>query len=266
MTLRWIFSVLILGSYALDACANDCHIARRSKQHTHTQKKSAPPNDNVAPLAPTWTNANVMLMSTKPAADSLSSRNDCSGFYRDAGDNAVVSAPRVEQSTTNYLSVIISGFAILLSIGNIAYTWNKDRRARAQSISDDFWLRKVLSPLSIEPLIVQIAQISANIPEDCSKGIEKSVYREFAQESQQEIQKLITSTHLLNILNNPLCKNVVQCLTDIEDELLDYCGENAGGQNASGFPNKTRQATQTILNEKLFKALNYIKSFQASIV
>lgn len=162
---------------------------------------------------------------------------------------------------------LLSGFALLVSLSNVVYTYRKDRRARMQSINDDFWIRKIISPTVIEPMMESITEAMSAMPDDCnSTKWDPQLYVTYIEKYQVELQKLGASFHMLNLLDKALCTKVIGCLDKIEDTLLDYCGSNGAKTfNAQGLCAKPKDDTLNLIREQLLTALEAIKSFQTSL-
>ena len=190
-------------------------------------------------------------------------RYDCHA----SGTN-LVCIERRQDSYKGTLVPAISFMALLLSLGNIAYTLYKDRRARKQSIEDDFWLRKVISPLALEPLIEGVNDLLMGLPDDCSKSATESFdYRKFAQETQPKLQKLQSSMHVLAMLDKSVCQATIARIQGIEDEILNYCGKNASrSKTAAGQPERSKADTKQTISNHLLGALSGIKNYQSSQV
>lgn len=189
---------------------------------------------------------------------------ECSEITRSDGANTLI-CMRSNSAPISYPTVIISLIALFLSIGSIIYTWRKDKRARTQSIEDDYWLRKVLTPQTIEPLMELVAELTSSLPNDCASPTSATEdYRTFAQDWQSKISKLHPSIKVLSILHGDLCKRVLIDIQNIEDELLEYCGTNAQlSKQSSGAATKSRTDTQERINSLLISILSEIKNFQA---
>jgi hypothetical protein len=65
---------------------------------------------------------------------------------------------------------VISCLALLVSLGGVLYNAyaarSKDALSRRQSINDEFWMRKVLFPQSIEPALAYYSSIETSLPKD----------------------------------------------------------------------------------------------------
>lgn len=258
----WFAIALVSLFFISPAHADNCQTRKQAKVTKHTANSkdiAAKPCCTVVVASQPVTPAPIQRVAQSNPTNEKGLI--CSEQLLSNGIPAVVC---VQSAETSYATILISGFAVLLSIGSLVYTYRKDARARTQSIEDEFWLRKVLSPVFLEPLIKQVTDFSANLPGDCSLNqTNATVYQDFARECQENLQKL--NQGILAILDRSLCDDVGQCIQDIEDELLDYCGENGKACTAKApIVTKTKQATQFAIRAHLLTALTKVKNFQRS--
>jgi hypothetical protein len=171
-------------------------------------------------------------------------------------------------STKEALMGLISTLALMVSIGTLWYTRNKDVKTRRQSIEDEFWIRKVLSPIALEPLIKEITDLVSKLPEDCeSPAWRKDGFKPFITSVQPKLQQLQSSMHALAMLDPSVCVEAQKHLSAIEDLVLEYCGANAGNhRSAVGRGKLLKRATSQRIIEEMLSSLGAIKSFQVSQV
>ena len=72
--------------------------------------------------------------------------------------------PLSDKLLTALPAICISLLALGVSVWSFWYNRSKDARSRLQSIEDDYWLRKVVSPMSIEPFLKHVTQMVATLP------------------------------------------------------------------------------------------------------
>lgn len=159
---------------------------------------------------------------------------------------------------------LASAFALLVSLGTAFYTYRKDRRARKQSIDDDYWIRKVIGPIAIEPLTKDIVEIATMLPSDCnSPAYDKAHLIRFMQTHQAKLEQHVNAVYSLTLIDDELCKVVVGLMSEIEESLLEYCGNNAGAyKTASGQPINSRQSAQRSMLAALNKVLAAVRKYQ----
>lgn len=176
----------------------------------------------------------------------------------------IVCVNRPESSLKDYLAPAISFLALLLSLGTIRYTYRKDAHSRRQSVEDDFWLRKVISPIALEPFIKEVNELAADLPNDCANRQRGGAdYRTFVKDWQPKLQRMQSSMQVLALLDVSVCQRTITEIQIIEDILLEYCGANAKGATKSdGLPEKPRADTQERLSQQVIKLLSAIRQYQ----
>lgn len=164
--------------------------------------------------------------------------------------------------------MIISGVALLISGGLAFYTFTKDRKARKQSISDDYWLRKVIGPIAVEPLLESLLELSAKIPPDCadaSFNVRKTerFSREYSAAHGESTSKLMA----LAVLDEQLYRHAVGCLDDIEEAVVSYCGLNVHAANTGsvGGTAMTREELRSKILVALKSLLDKIRGYQTAL-
>jgi hypothetical protein len=164
------------------------------------------------------------------------------------------------------VAIVLSALAFFVSVGNVLYGIRKDKRARQQSIEDDFWLRKVLGPLAIEPLIQRVLEISSKLPSDCSEtGWDAEKLKSFGLEYQTAVKELQSNAVALSLLDKALAEFASERLEKLEDLLLEYCAANVGKRkNQDGRAVYTRAATNSSIQDLLLTVLERVKQFQIS--
>jgi hypothetical protein len=128
-----------------------------------------------------------------------------------------------ESMLTSAPSLVMSALAFGLSIRSFFYTRAKDAKARRQSIQDDFWLRKVVSPNSIEPFVKYTTELRATLP---TVGVLTHI--EGAQSLwstlSTKLSELVAGFQLLDLVDETLTPKVQDHLDVIDEELATYCG------------------------------------------
>ena len=182
------------------------------------------------------------------------------------GPNVLLCIERLDRplALKDILAIAASGFAVLLSLISLFYSHQKDIKARRQSINDDFWIRKIISPIAIEPLIKDITEIISRLPADC-KSYQWSLdsFRPYAEDFTVKKQLLTTALFAFSLLDKKLYKSAIQHLDNIEDILVEYCGSNAGkARTTAGQPKYQKSITQSSVMEELLALLEDVKNFQ----
>ena len=119
-------------------------------------------------------------------------------------------------------SLSISLIAIFLSVYSFSYTKRKDKNARLHSVQDDFWLRKIVSPASIEPFFKLSSQVINTLP---SSDYSLDSIREWHREHHATLLKLKPEFQALDLLSSSLFEAVDLELEKFEDTLAEYMDE-----------------------------------------
>lgn len=146
--------------------------------------------------------------------------------------------------------------AIVISMLSLGYGLKKDSRARRQSIDDDYWLRKVIGPIAIEPLTKDILEIATMLPEDCcSNNYDQAALKSYMETHQQKLQQHISAVYCLAVVDDKLCESIVESTNAIEDALLEYCANNAAGKRKA---NKSALMSKDDTKRRIIEALKGI--------
>jgi hypothetical protein len=125
---------------------------------------------------------------------------------------------------TTGIAVLLSLFAIIVSFLAYRSAIDRDRVARERSIGDEFWLRKIVSPNSIEPFVKLLIELRATLPEPCESGSKQDVQTYWVAFA-QKLQQLTPAFQFLDLLGSNLSGPVVDLIEKIEDSISVYCGE-----------------------------------------
>lgn len=158
-------------------------------------------------------------------------------------------------------SLGMSLVALAVSGASLYYTLTKDQRARKQSIHDDFWLRKVVSPVSIEPLVRFGTELLAALPGPAS---DRAAARAFGVEKLAELRAHTEAFRTLLLISDSLFAEVEPLLEAVEDRLAEYLGHLEAHWRA-GDPAPSRPEAVADLSARLMAVLGPIKSHQAGV-
>lgn len=149
------------------------------------------------------------------------------------------------------LPIILSVFSFLLAGGNILYTVWKDRRARRHSVVDDYWFRKVVGPMTVEPMLSSIQELMANIPEDKSSARFKlHKVKTFHDNWVKKLSNIAAETNSLDMLEQGLGQKVAEKIDEIQDLVIEYWGNQqpkSVGQQKSEFRNSVNSCWRQIM-------------------
>ncbi|MBT0571251.1 hypothetical protein KIK84_13030 [Curvibacter sp. CHRR-16] len=159
-------------------------------------------------------------------------------------------------------SLITSIAALILS--GLAYKYNraKDQRARKQSISDDFWLRKVVSPVAIEPFVKFVISLSSTLPSTTSSAEDT---KKFWAAGTTNFGEFSASFFNLELISADLHKEVATLLEAMEDEFSDYCGALQQYLNDNTQPVPDHKQTLLNLGKTSRAMMQAIAKFQANV-
>lgn len=159
-------------------------------------------------------------------------------------------------------SFFTSMAALILS--GLAYKYNraKDQRARKQSISDDFWLRKVVSPVAIEPFVRFVISLSSTLPSTNSSAEDTE---KFWTSSANSFGEFSASFFNLELISADLHKEVAALLEAMEDELSNYCGAVQQYLNDATHPIPDHSQTLSSLGKTSRDVMQAIAKFQANV-
>lgn len=161
-----------------------------------------------------------------------------------------------------WVPALLSVVAICLTFANFAYSLRKDKRARKQSIQDDYWLRKIASPIAIEPLVKNLLGISAGLPDPTSITTEtaKSLWKEQAA----QVEEFRTTIGALALLSKDLPKNLVKYVDIMSDELSEFYGQCMQDIEL-GSSISNRDKTKGALVDAMIQMLEMIQADQEKV-
>jgi hypothetical protein len=169
----------------------------------------------------------------------------------------------LQQPAGNIPSLAISLAALGLAAWNIWYGWKKDSRVRQQSIDDDYWLRKIVSPMFTEPFVQQGLDLASELPPLAGSSVER--VSRLVTMKVKSWQTVMESSRTLSILDKGLAAAIFDDLAKIEESFVSYCGELKAHLHDSKCPKPDRTAAQHLIGEQMYAALAKIKDRQTSL-
>ena len=160
-------------------------------------------------------------------------------------------------------AIVISLLALGITFWNFRYNRSKDARSRLQSIEDDYWLRKVVSPMSIEPFLKHVTQLAATLPTAANST--KDAVAEFWKSQALKQGEFSAAFQALELVDAKLVVRVCIELERIDDLLSDYCGglqQHLYGEDVSA-PDRTNTASKLI--EVAVSILRSVKTHQTQV-
>ena len=175
--------------------------------------------------------------------------------------------PHPESFSSKLLSGLpattLSLLALAISIWGLSYNKRKDQVARRQSIEDDYWLRKVVSPLSIEPFLKHIHDLVAALPGE--HGSTSQSVSDFWTLQTSKFNAFHIAFRTLALIAPELDETVRFKLEEIEDELASYCGLLSQHLDAGkGAPPDMGSASQRLMGLTI-AMLRIVKTHQGTV-
>jgi hypothetical protein len=220
---------------------------------------------NASPLSPaaqphTGSNLQVAGQPTKPAMLMLG--KDVPLLV------SIQSQKQWYQEPALYISLLAVAVSLISLVLNLRAAFKKDKKARVQSIQDEFWLRKVLYPLAIEPALEYYAKMLSSSPADrFDPSSTPEAIADFKKEFEQQHSAIVAKNVTLGILGQPFFTSVKAELEAIEDLVTDYCFENSAGYDpvATSTTVATRASFEGQVSGHLVTIMQSIKKLQESI-
>ena len=132
------------------------------------------------------------------------------------------SEPLWEKLIVSSPSLLLSMFAIFIAFRTFGYNRGKDQRTRLQSIQDDYWIRKIISPISIEPFLKFVTELSSSLP--MAKDATDSQVEQYWTSRVSTIKEFDLSFRTLSLVDVQLNIDVGKKLEEFEDHFCDYIG------------------------------------------
>ena len=160
-------------------------------------------------------------------------------------------------------TIAISLMALAVSVCNFWYTRSKDQRSRRQSIDDDFWLRKVVSPMSIEPFLKYVIEMAIELPD--VRGSTTQDVRDYWKKNVHRLGEFEVSFGTLALIDETLNSAVAEDLEKIGDLIASYCGSL--GQHLDGTLPKApdRDDIKAAISALAISILKRIKAHQVAV-
>ena len=178
---------------------------------------------------------------------------------------AVCEAPpetRLDKVVVTLPSIALSIVAVVLSIRTFVYSRSKDQAARDQSVQDDFWVRKVVAPISIEPFLRYVNELSGALP-TAARATDAEI-QQYWVDQVEKMEQFTIAFRTLALIEPTLDAAVAEKLGELEDVLASYCGELRLHLSA-GAPAPDRSATVRQFTALSLAAMKLIQLHQASM-
>ncbi len=132
-------------------------------------------------------------------------------------------------SSPSWVAIALSFLSLCVSVVGAFLVIYKMQRDRRLSIEDDFWLRKIISPAAIEPLLKTVVDLLADVP---SATASEDTQRAYASRVTADIQRLTGAMQTLAMLDPELPVTMLSKLSECEDHLTGYCQKLSEGELA----------------------------------
>ncbi|MEJ1162484.1 hypothetical protein V9K97_02225 [Variovorax sp. CCNWLW186] len=117
-------------------------------------------------------------------------------------------------------SALISILALVVSWKALGYNRSKDSHARTQSINDDYWLRKVLSPSTTEPLLDFTSNLWVALPP--AQGTDLQAEEEVFKTIEEKLQAISVGFGNFNVVDPSLAVSIREHVDRFQDRLTTY--------------------------------------------
>jgi hypothetical protein len=258
------FKTRIYSTLASVIVALATNLPSSHAQNKSTQVEATPPTT----LAPPATNQAQKPSQTTPSTTVKKAPETPTP----AVNNTVSQEPKANgggddgYSWMKLASFVLSVFALVVSACVALYTLRKDRRARLHSIEDDYWLRKVIGPIAIEPLLKTFLEMIGSSPEDCgSPGFSKAAVAAYHDAYVTKLSELAANVSALTLVSPDLAAQTSTSIDSIQELMIGYCYDNESQKKTGTRASNNRQAFQKVARDELVKMLQHIKSYQLTL-
>lgn len=159
-------------------------------------------------------------------------------------------------------ALVVSVIALVFSAKSYSYSRRKDSRARHQSIIDDYWLRKIVSPVSIEPLLKRTTELAASLPSGTATA---AIVQSYWTEQVTKSEELSIGFQSLKLIDEALSDDVLLKLLRLDDVLSDYCGTLQSSLADGSIEKPDRKQAVSDIHEASMAIFNAIKQHQVAV-
>lgn len=158
--------------------------------------------------------------------------------------------------------------ALVVSVGVVCYTFWKDTRARKHSVEDDYWLRKVVGPIAIEPLLKDILEMIAAAPNDATSATFSSeATNKYHTTYLAKLSSLAVNSSSLQIIDKQLAAGTAAAIDQLQDLMIGYCSANiASHEGVAGIVCQDKDSFQSAAKEALVELLKPIRDYHVKKV
>ena len=126
---------------------------------------------------------------------------------------------RSDQKPVDWFTRVAALAGLLLGLFNLIFGIWKIKRDRRLSVEDDFWFRKIITPVTIEPMLKAFVGFFEDLPIR-STAVEDQ--KKYALKVTTEFAKLYSAVQTLALFEEKLPKLITDKLSQCEDLLTGY--------------------------------------------
>jgi hypothetical protein len=161
-------------------------------------------------------------------------------------------------------SIFFAAVALVLSVWTLIWNLRRDDRLRQQSVLDDYWLRKIVSPICIEPFLGYINTLPAHALQE-SHALSPGMVQEFFAKNMSKLEELRSAFNAVKLIGDDLYPVVDAEIDAIGESLTVYVASLNNLLSHSSRPNRSWQQTYSEVTERAFNAIRAIQAHQVRL-
>lgn len=192
----------------------------------------------------------------------------CSFFsVSEVSSVAVCQPPRdslLDKLIVTLPSLVISLIAIAVSVAVFSYNKKINKISRALSIQDEFWIRKIISPTAIEPLLKYTTGLASALPA-VGGAVTADEAKDLWAKQVNELRDLMPSFEIFRLIGDDFYSKATDDITVIEDCVANYYGSFLQYMDGSMAQAPDRADTARVINQTTINMLLRIQQHQSSL-
>lgn len=159
---------------------------------------------------------------------------------------------------TAVLALLVSCAAAYVAHRTLHFARAQDQRNRSASVRDEFWLRTVISPSSIEPFQAYMNELRATLPSVETNPPSAEDLKQFFAKTASSLNDFAIKFSALALISESLHEAIREELEGIEDAIANYVQAMTSyvpGGNAQAPSRAELQTTLTAGMVRLFKRI-----------
>lgn len=177
--------------------------------------------------------------------------------------------PRVPPPWMLYVTALLALLAFILTVEKMVRERRERRKTRGLSVDDEFWFRRMIVPVCMEPIISFFFEQSASLDAVMTRPASAVTRQEFEKFLRQFKKAKVDMAHRSRILcavSTETYKRVVAELDELDDRVTDLCArcslpEEFGSQARAGRDT----GDQARFFESLAIIVSVLKSYQSKM-